>query len=151
LTGGVSYSVTGGTLAHSLISQRFISAFERRLDGGLWAVTGHSRGVETPLTVRYPDVVVEPMSDALQQLSTEILAIIVEVLSPTTEQLDLGPKVSEYRGIASLQAYIAASQHQAKCHVWLRDAAGGMPEAPSGIAGGNSITIRALGLSISLA
>jgi hypothetical protein len=26
-----------------------------------------------------------------------------------------------------------------------------MPEAPSGIAGGNSITIRALGLSISLA
>ena len=85
--GRIVQQMTGGTLAHSLIAQRFISAFERRLDAECWAVTGHSRGVETPGTVRYPDVVVEPMSAALQDLSTKIPAVIVEVLSPTTEEM----------------------------------------------------------------
>jgi hypothetical protein len=65
--GRIVQQTTGGTLAHSLIAQRFISAFERRLDANIWAVTGHSRGVETPATVRYPDVLVEPMSGAMKR------------------------------------------------------------------------------------
>ena len=114
-------------------------------------MTGHSRGVETPGTVRYPDVVVEPMSAALQDLSTKVPAVIVEVLSPTTEEIDLNVKPSEYRGIASLQAYIAASQHEARCWVWLPGASGAMPEMPSEAAGlERSIDIPGLNLSIPL-
>ena len=41
--GRIVQQMTGGTLAHSLVSQRFISAFERRLDTSAWAVTGVSR------------------------------------------------------------------------------------------------------------
>jgi Uma2 family endonuclease len=149
--GRIVEQMTGGTLAHSLISQRFISAFERRLGADAWAVTGRSRGVETLVTVRYPDVVVEPMSDALQQLSTEVPAIVVEVLSPTTEALDLGLKASEYRDIASLQAYIAARQDQARCWVWSREAAGSMPQTPTEIADQDSIVIPGLALSVPLA
>lgn len=52
--GRIVQQMTGGTLAHSIIAQRFISAFERRLDANLWVVTGHSRGVEMPAAVRYP-------------------------------------------------------------------------------------------------
>jgi Uma2 family endonuclease len=150
--GQIVQQMTGGTLAHSLITQRFISAFERRLDAHAWAVTGHSRGVETPSTVRYPDVLVEPMSDALKGLSTERPAVIVEVLSPTTEEMDLNVKLSEYRSIPSLRAYIVASQDEVRCWAWLRVADKDMPELPDDISGlERSIGIPALGVSIPLA
>lgn len=145
--GRIVQQMTGGTLAHSLVSQRFISAFERRLDAEAWAVTGHSRGVETPVTVRYPDVLVEPLPGAPKGLSTEAPAVIVEVLSPGTEDMDLNVKLAEYRGIASLQAYVAASQDEARCWLWLR-AGDGIPEMPAGLE--RSIDIPALGVSIPL-
>jgi Uma2 family endonuclease len=150
--GRIVQQMTGGTLAHSLISQRFISAFERRLDANAWAVTGHSRGVETPTTVRYPDVLVEPMPGPLKALSTEVPAVVVEVLSPTTEEMDLNVKLPEYRGIASLKAYIVASQDEALCWVWLRAADESIPEQPDEVHGlEGSIGIAALGISIPLA
>lgn len=148
--GRIVQQMTGGTLAHSLVSQRFISAFERRLDTEAWAVTGHSRGVETPVTVRYPELV-EPMSAALKGLSTEVPVLVVEVLSPTTEEMDLNVKLSEYKGIASLNAYIVASQDEARCWLWLRVADQGFPELPNEIEGqGGVIEIPALALSIPL-
>jgi hypothetical protein len=103
--GRVVQQMTGGTLAHSLVSQHFITAFERRLDANAWAVTGQSRGVETPVTVRYSDVLAEPMSGAVKGLATEVPAVVAEVLSPTTEEMDLNVKLSEHTGIASLEAY----------------------------------------------
>jgi Uma2 family endonuclease len=150
--GRIVQQMTGGTLAHSLIAQRFISAFERRLDANLWAVTGHSRGVETEATVRYPDALVEPMSGALQDLTTEVPAVIVEVLSPTTEEMDLNVKLAEYRSIASLKAYIVASQDDALCWLWLPAADDTIPELPDEISGlERTIDIPALASSIPLA
>lgn len=150
--GRIVQQMTGGTLAHSLIVQRFISAFERHLDAHAWAVTGHSRGVETPDTVRYPDVLVEPMTGALKGLSTAMPAAIVEVLSPTTEEMDLNVKLPEYTGIASLQAYIVASQDEARCWLWLRKVDKGMPQLPAEVSGlERAIDIPALGVSILLA
>jgi Uma2 family endonuclease len=148
--GRIVQQMTGGTLAHSLITQHLITAFERRLDANAWAVTGHSRGVETPATVRYPDVLVEPMSGALKGLSTEVPSVIVEVLSPTTEEMDLNVKLTEYRSIPSVHAYIVASQDEVRCWLWLR-ADKGIPELPAEISGfGRSIDIPALGVSIPL-
>jgi Uma2 family endonuclease len=149
--GRIVQQMTGGTLAHSIIAQRFISAFERRLDANLWVVTGHSRGVETPATVRYPDVLVEPMSGAMRGLTTEVPAAIVEVLSPTTEEMDLNVKLPEYRNIASLKAYIVASQDEALCWVWLRAEDNIVPDLPDEVAGlKRVIDIPALAVSIPL-
>jgi Uma2 family endonuclease len=149
--GRIVQQMTGGTLAHSLIAQRFISAFERRLDANTWVVTGHSRGVETEATVRYPDVLVEPVSGAMQALTTEVPAAIVEVLSPTTEEMDLNVKLAEYRSIASLEAYIVASQGEARCWLWLRATDSSIPELPDEIAGlERVIDIPALAVTIPL-
>jgi Uma2 family endonuclease len=150
--GRIVQQMTGGTFAHSLVSQRFISAFERRLDINIWAVTGHSRGVETPVTVRYPDVLVEPMLAALDGLSTRTPAVVVEVLSPTTVEMDLNVKLPEYRGIPSLHAYIVANQDEARCWLWLRGGAENvLPELPEEIEGlGRVVDIPALALSIPL-
>jgi Uma2 family endonuclease len=149
--GRIVQQMTGATLAHSLISQHFISAFKRRLDSNFWLVTGHSRGVETPETVRYPDVLVEPISRALKGLTTEVPAAIVEVLSPTTKEMNLNVKLREYSGIASLQAYIVASRDEARCWLWLRTADKDMPEQPTEIFGlERTIDIPTLGMSIPL-
>jgi Uma2 family endonuclease len=150
--GHIVQQMTGGTMAHSLISQRFISAFERRLDAVAWAVTGHSRGVETPFTVRYPDVLVEPMPAALSDYATGVPAVVVEVLSPTTEGIDFNAKLAEYGGLGSLKAYIVASQDQPRCWVWLRADDGHFPESPDEVVGlERRIDIPPLSLSISLA
>ena len=71
--GRIVQQMTGGTLAHSGITQRFISIIERQLDPQKWLVSGHSRGVETAVTVRYPDVVAEKLAGAdVKGLSTTV-------------------------------------------------------------------------------
>jgi Uma2 family endonuclease len=75
----------------------------------------------------------------------------VEVLSPTTEEMDLNVKLSEYGALASLRAYIVASQDEARCWVWLRAVDKSIPELPEEISGlGRSIDIAALGLTVPL-
>lgn len=78
-------------------------------------------------------------------------AAIVEVLSPTTEEMDLNVKLAEYRSIASLKAYIVASQDEALCWLWLRADDNGVPELPDEIVGlERVIDIPALAVSIPL-
>ena len=149
--GRIVQQMSGGTFAHSLISQRFVSAFEKRLDSKLWALTGHSRGVETAATVRYPDTLVESMGTDHHGLSTDAPVAIVEVLSPTTEQLDMNVKPAEYMSLPSLEAYIIASQNAPQGWVWLRDSARKFAEVPKEQSGLQAtVEIGVLGISIPL-
>jgi Uma2 family endonuclease len=150
--GRIVQQMTGGTLAHMRIVQRFASAFERGLDAEAWVVTSQGRGVETAKTVRYPDVVVEAIGADAKDLSTDKPVVIVEVLSPTTQVLDLNTKPAEYMSLASLETYIVASQDVAQCWVWVRDADRGFPELPTDVQGvGQVIDVAALGLSLPIA
>src|SRR5262245_35340594 len=63
----------------------------------------------------YPDIVA--ICDQAQYLdgSRDTLlnpTVVIEVLSPSTEDFDRGRKFKQYRGIASLQDYILVSQNQ---------------------------------------
>jgi Uma2 family endonuclease len=149
--GRIVQQMTGGTRRHAAIAQRFISVLERQLDPAKWLVTGHTRGVDTGRTVRYADVVVEQASDTWDDLSTDAASLLVEVLSPSTQHLDLNVKPPEYMGLPLLEAYIAASQDEPCCWAWLRAADGGFPELPHEIAGlDRLIAIPGLALSIPL-
>jgi Uma2 family endonuclease len=59
--GRIVQQMSGCTFDHMRIVQRFVSAFEQQLDPNIWAVTSQGRGVDTPKTVRYPDIVVEAL------------------------------------------------------------------------------------------
>ncbi|HEY2405721.1 MAG TPA: Uma2 family endonuclease [Polyangiaceae bacterium] len=50
--------------------------------------------------------------------------VIVEVLSPSTEQYDREEKFSHYRGIPSLQSYVLISQKERRLEVFSRNADG---------------------------
>jgi Uma2 family endonuclease len=149
--GRIVQQMTGGTRRHSVIAHRFISILERQLDPARWLVTGHSRGVDTGRTIRYADVVVEPVADTWDDPSTDAPSLLVEVLSPSTQQLDLNVKPPEYMSLASLQAYIVASQDSPQCWVWRRNADGRFAGAPEEIGGrGRAVAVATLGVSMGL-
>jgi len=150
--GRIVQQMSGGTLAHMRIVQRFASAFERRLDANAWIVTSQGRGVETAKTVRYPDVVVEAVGAGGKDLSTTKPVVVVEVLSPTTQELDLNTKPREYMSLASLEAYIVASQDAQQCWIWARDHGRKFAELPDERSGPRAaVEVLALGVSIPLA
>ena len=150
--GRIVQQMSGGTFAHMRIVQRFVSIFERQLDADVWAVTSQGRGVETAKTVRYPDVVVEALGAAVKGLSTDKPSVIVEVLSPSTQALDLNAKPPEFMSLAALEAYIVASQDEARCWVWHRGPDRQFAALPEEILGTErTIHIAALGCRVPVA
>jgi Uma2 family endonuclease len=149
--GRIVQQMSGGTFDHMRIVQRFVSAFERQLDTNAWVVTSQGRGVETTKTVRYPDVVVEMLGAASKGLSTDRPFVIVEILSPSTQELDLNTKPPEYMGLTALEAYIVASQDGPECWIWRRGSDRRFPEVPEEVSGRQrAIEIAPLGVTIQL-
>lgn len=140
-----------GTRRHSRIAARFAERCRKILHESRWDVF-EARGVETSVTVRYPDVVVEPSTEADESLSTQHPSLVVEVLSPTSEDRDLDVKPGEYTALETLQAYIIASQDEPACLVYLRVHNGAFPVEPLTVAGLDKvIDIPSLSLSIPMA
>jgi Uma2 family endonuclease len=150
--GRIVHAMTGGTVEHSTISRRFATLIERQLDQERWLVSnGSDRGVETSMTVRYPDVIVEPSPPPKKSLSTRQAVVVVEVLSESSGERDLEIKPSEYLELTSLQAYIVASQDEPVCQMWLRGADGRFPAQPETIDGRDQVIhIPALSVAIPL-
>lgn len=150
--GRIVQLMTGGTFAHSQIITDFVVALRASLPREAWAISSQNRGIDAGETVRYPDVVVEPAGGNLKALSTTIPALIVEVLSPSTEELDLNRKPAEYTSLASLSAYVVASQDRPELMVWRRSADGRFGDAPESIEGkGASLDLPELGIAVPLA
>lgn len=143
----------GGTLGHANIGRQFARAIERQLDEALWLVLrGSDRGVEIARTIRYPDVVVEPVGAPAESLATDKPALLIEVLSPSSSDRDLTTKPAEYMSLPSLHAYIVASQTAPECLVWVRDADGNfLPDGANVSGRAASIEVPSLGLTIPLA
>ena len=144
--------MTGGTFKHSSLALRFRDALFRQLPSKQWAVSVHDRGVETEETIRYPDVVVEPLPVDPHSLSTAAPAIVVEIISRTSEKRDLGAKPMEYPSLTSLHAYIAASQDGPECWIWQRGPQGAFLVEPMRIVGHEEIiAVASLGVKLELA
>lgn len=149
--GRIVQQMSGGTHRHSLVARRLARSLEDQVDEAVWAVLP-VRGVETADGVRYPDIVVEPADEPGESLSTKRPALIVEVLSPSSVSRDLDEKPSEYLALASLDAYIVASQDEPAMMVWLRDAAGRFPADGVELRGaGRQVPISARGFAVTLA
>jgi Uma2 family endonuclease len=150
--GRIMQQMTGGTWKHSKIGGRFFVFLNSAVDSRQWDVNGPDRGIETPETVRYPDVSIEPVGADPNSLATATPALIVEVMSPTSGDRDLDVKPAEYLSLPSLRAYIVASQDEPACLVWVRDAVTGkFPSEPQRVAGLDAVIhVAGLGLAISL-
>ena len=148
--GRIVQQMTGGTQRHGRIAGRFYAMLAQQVDPARW-VAMFERGVDTPTTIRYADVLVESVAEPGDSLVTATPALIVEVLSPSSMARDLDAKPTEYLSLPTLQAYIVASQDEPACLIWLRDASGHFASQPTELRGIASVVrVPSLGVELTL-
>ena len=145
LADGRVVMMTGASRTHGLMVLNIAMLLRNQLDPRtVIADFGLDAG---PRTLRYPDIMVDRAGG---DYTTSDPVLLIEVLSPSTEALDLGDKAAEYLRLPNLAAYIVIAQSEAKAWVWLR-AAAGFPAGPAVIAGQEKVIgIPALSVELPL-
>jgi len=127
---GVVYAMAGGSRRHNALAQRVGVALESGRRRGCVTFQSDQR-VRILATGRstYPDVTVvcgpiegDPAEPAGPTISNPTL--LVEVLSPSTEEEDRGNKWRHYQQLPSLQEYVLVSQTDPRVEWYTRLPAG---------------------------
>src|SRR5271165_177379 len=143
--------MTGGSRGHAIITRRLATALEKRLDHHRWMVLTSDFAVDLgPATLRYPDVVVDVAGGPLNDLTATAPILIAEVVSPSSVANDLGDKAAEYLRLASLSAYLALAQDEAKDWIWVRGESGFSPGPQVIVEPHGIIAIATLGIELPL-
>ncbi len=128
---GEIIAMAGGSVRHSALASRISAALESSRKPGSSAFQSDLR-VRVLATGRatYPDVsmVCGPIErDPTDPTGATITnpTLIVEVLSPSTEQVDRGDKWQHYQRIPALQEYVLVSQSQPRVEWYRRLPSGG--------------------------
>jgi Uma2 family endonuclease len=110
---GQIYAMAGGTPEHAALAAAVITLLGPQLRGGQCRPFNSDLRVRTPTGLTtYPDVTVVcgPRElDAADPLAVTNPALIVEVLSRSTEEYDSGDKFEHYKSFASLREYVLVS------------------------------------------
>jgi Uma2 family endonuclease len=120
---GEIFSMVDGSPKHNQINSNVSRSLGNQLEDRSCSVFISDQRVKIPATglYTYPDIVVvcgEQKYEEIDGLETLLNPVlIVEVLSPTTEDYDKGRKFDNYRSIESLREYLLIAQN--KSHILL--------------------------------
>src|ERR1700674_3252493 len=109
--------------AHGRIISNLIVTLRSRLDPKEWVVIAEFGLDAGPDTLRYPDIVVDRKGGRAKDYTASVPVLLVEVLSPSSVEIDLGDKAAEYLRVPSVLAYIVLSQDEPKAWVCSRSGA----------------------------
>lgn len=141
--------MVGASLNHGRIVGNMYFALRQRLAPD-WEVVVDFGLDSGPRTLRYPDILVQRTGLDGASYTTGEPVFLAEILSPTSEALDLGDKAAEYLQLPSLQAYMVLSQNEAKAWLWQRSG-GAFGPGPVVVAGvDQSIRVDALATDLPL-
>jgi Uma2 family endonuclease len=126
---GRMYAMSGGTYPHALVIGNLSRELGNALKKGPCLVTSSDLRVRVAPDglYTYPDIVVvcgEPRLADGRKDTLENPALLIEVLSPSTEGYDRGFKAQQYRKIESLQEYAFVSQTEPRVEVFRRQSGG---------------------------
>jgi Uma2 family endonuclease len=115
--GGEIYAMAGGSLRHSALASRISAALESARRSGCIAFQSDMRlRVLATGRATYPDasmvcgaIQLDPADPSGTTITNP--SLLVEVLSPSTEEVDRGSKLEDYQRIPSLQEYVLVSQY----------------------------------------
>jgi Uma2 family endonuclease len=112
---GEIFAMAGGTVPHAVIAVNVGGELRARLKRGPCRVYSSDMRLKVAATglYTYPDVMVvcgDPQLADGQEDMIENPKVIVEVLSPSTEDYDRGGKFEHYRAIATLTDYVLVAQ-----------------------------------------
>jgi Uma2 family endonuclease len=148
LAGGRVVMMPRPSRAHGMIAMNLAFLLRPRLDPKQWVVIAEFGLDAGPDTLRYPDIVVDHAGGGGKDYTATAPALLAEVLSPSTAEIDLGDKAAEYLQLSSLLAYIVLSQDEPKAWVYVRTGAQFTP-GPMAI-GGTEAIIRIAALQLEL-
>jgi Uma2 family endonuclease len=123
------YAMSGGTHTHAIVIGNLARRLGNALEKGPCVVTTSDMRIRVNKTglYTYPDIVVvcDPPQYGDGRHDTVLNpALIVEVLSPSTEAYDRGFKFAQYRALESLQEYALVSQSEPRVEVFRRQPSG---------------------------
>lgn len=122
---GELFAMTGGSLAHAMLSMNIGAMLHSALRDRPCRVLSADAKVHVPLSrgFVYPDVSVVCGAMQTYEGSNDVLSnpiLVVEVLSESTERFDRGDKFAGYRSIPSLVDYVLISQANRIVEVYTR-------------------------------
>ena len=125
---GRIYAMSGGSWTHAVVIGNFASALSGVLKKRPCFVTSSDmRMCVSPAGLyTYPDIMVVCGEPKFLDRRTDTVmnpALVVEVLSPSTEAYDRGFKAAQYRTVESLKEYALVSQAEARVEVFRRKSA----------------------------
>ncbi len=123
--GGQIYAMAEGTPEHAALAAAVIGLLFPQLRGTDCRVYDADLRVRTRSGLStYPDVTIvcgPTNRDAEDPNAVTNPAVIIEVLSRSTEDYDRGDKFEHYKSIESLAQYVLVSHHEKSLEVWTRD------------------------------
>jgi Uma2 family endonuclease len=144
---GEIYAMAGGSILHAALSAAVLASLHAQLGGRCRVYSSDLRiRVRSSGLATYPDVTVVsgPIESEPDSAETVVNpSVVVEVLSPSTEDYDLGEKFEHYRQIPSLQAILYVAQDARRFELRARDGSGGWVTTVAGP--GETIELGALG------
>ncbi len=103
LVDGLVRMMTGSRKAHDRVVSRGLSSLARRLSDRRCEAFSEAIAVRIPSgNIRRPDIVVDCGKDDPDLTVADKPVLVIEVLSPSTRQLDLVRKVAEYQSVPSI-------------------------------------------------
>ena len=140
---GQLFMMAGTSDRHNRIAGRFYARL-------LAAETGTCRTFFADMKVRtlngrgyYPDILVTCAEDDDDAYVKRKPCLIVEVLSDSTEAIDRGDKLHDYRKFESLSAYVLVNQHERRLEMYRRMVDGWRYDAKEA---GESLELPCLGV-----
>lgn len=154
LLDGVAYAMAGGSPEHAALAGALIRLLGQALEGRPCRVFTSDLRVrvrESGLTT-YPDASVicdrvETDPDDPKGHTVVNPTVLVEVLSPSTEDYDRGEKLAHYRRIPSLREVLLVAHDERRVDVWRRRDAGWTQVS---FRDGESVRLESLGCEISV-
>jgi Uma2 family endonuclease len=145
--GGRIHAMAGTSEAHNLIAGNVFASFHAHLRGG--PCKAYMADFKVRLEINredifyYPDVMVACQRVGVEQYYLRYPTLLVEVLSPSTENIDRREKLLNYPQISTLEEYvlIAQDQREVTIHRRAEDWAPRLVTAPDGAAEFRSITL----------
>jgi Uma2 family endonuclease len=156
LVGGWPMMQAGASRGHERIAKNVVRELEKQIDlthldvnRADFALQVGTEDDGQPI-VRYPDVVVdEQTGDDTDRIATNPV-LVIEVLSRSTEKVDLEVKPQEYGSVPSIQAYVVFDGNACVAQIWRRDGQGIWPQHPERIERG-AVRVAKLKVALNLA
>lgn len=119
--GFVPLAMNGVTFAHAAIQANLLISLSSRLQNSPCRAVGHGMKIVAAGSIRYPDALIVCTPVALDATIILDPVVVFEILSPSTQATDRGPKNREYRATPSIQRYVMLEADRIMATIFHRD------------------------------